>query len=176
MFFVDLGGKKHVASMGGNKYPIIVRDDFSRHAWMYFVSHKYDAASAFEKLLADLRVEGNPSGVVIVRSDDGGEFMEGKFGKLCRERMIEQEFTTADSPEYNGVAERGLAVIESAALAARIQASEFFPRYSIPEGPSLWAKAMNWACDAYNQTATVANSDNRSPDEIFYGETPKSSP
>ena len=36
--FVDLGGKKHVASMGGNKYPMIVKDDFSRHACMYFVS------------------------------------------------------------------------------------------------------------------------------------------
>ena len=70
--FVDLGGKKHVASMGGNKYPMIVWDDFSRHAWMYFVSHKYGAASAFEKFLADLTVEGTPSKVVIVRSDDGG--------------------------------------------------------------------------------------------------------
>ena len=97
--FVDLGRKKHVASMRGNKYPMIVRDDFSRHAWMYFVSHKHDAASDFEKFLADLRVEGTPSEVVIVRSDDGGEFMGGKFGKLCRERNIKQEFTTADSPE-----------------------------------------------------------------------------
>ena len=35
--FADLGGEKHVASMGGNKYPMIVRDDFSRHAWIYFV-------------------------------------------------------------------------------------------------------------------------------------------
>ena len=143
--------------MGGNKYPMIVRDDFSRHAWMYFVSHKHGATSAFEKFLADLRVEGTPYEVVIVRSDDGGEFMQGKFGKLCREQNIKQEFTTADSPEYNGVAERGLAMIESAALAARIQASELFPGYSIPEGPSLWAEAMNWACDAYNRTATVAN-------------------
>ena len=59
--FVDLGGKKHVASMGGNKYPMIMRDDFSSHAWMYFIYHKYDAASAFEKFLADLRAEGPPS-------------------------------------------------------------------------------------------------------------------
>ena len=48
-------------------------------------------------------------------------------------------------------------MIESAALAARIQASELFAGYSIPEGASLWAEAMNWACDAYNRTATVAN-------------------
>ena len=104
---------------------------------MYFVSHKYDAASAFEKFLADLRVEGTPSEVVIVRSDDRGEFMEGKFGKLCRERKIKQDFTTAASPECNGVAEGGLAMIESAALAVRIQASELFPGYSFPERPSL---------------------------------------
>ena len=135
--FVDLGGKKHVASMGGSKYPMIVRNDFLRHAWMYFVSHKHDAASAFEKFLAYLRVEGTLSEVVIVRYDDGGECMEGKFEKLCRERKIKQEFTTADRTEFNGVAERGLAMIESAALGARIQASELFPGYSIPEGASL---------------------------------------
>ena len=105
---------------------------------MYFVSHKYDAASSvFDKFVADLREEGTPSEVVIVRSDDEGEFMEGKFGKLCRERKIKQEITTADRPEYNRVAERGLAMLESAALAARIQASELFPGNSIPEGPSL---------------------------------------
>ena len=79
------------------------------------------------KFLADLRVEGIPSEVEVVRSDNGGELNQGEFGQLCREINIKQEFTTADSPEYNGVAERGLAMIESAALAARIQASELFP-------------------------------------------------
>ena len=99
----------------------------------------------------------------MIRSDDGGEFSEGKFDKLCRERNIELEFTIGDRPEYHGVAERGLALIESAALAARIQASELFPGFNVPEGPSLWAEAMNWACNAYNRTSTVENSRNRSP-------------
>ena len=67
--FVDLGGKKHVESMGGKKYLMKVGDDFSRHAWMYFVSHKYDAA---KKFLADLRVKGTPSKYVIVKADVGG--------------------------------------------------------------------------------------------------------
>ena len=49
-------------------------------------------------------------------------------------------------------------MIESAALAARIQASELFPGYSIPEGPSLWAEAMNWACDAYNRAVDSTGS------------------
>ena len=92
--------------------------------------------------------------------------------EMCiRDRSnIKRRFTTADSPEYNGVAERGLAIIESAALADRIQAPELFPGFNIPEGPSLWAEAMSWACDAYNRTATVANP------EMFYGKNPETSP
>ena len=174
--FVDLGGKKHVKSIGGKKYPMVIRDDYSRYTWIYFISHKSDAGDTFAKFLSDLRLEGIPLEVVVIKSDDGGEFSEGKFGKLCRERNIKQEFTTADSPEYTGVAERGLALIESAALAARIQASELFPGFNVPEGPWLWAEAMNWACDAYNRTATVGNSRNCSPHEMSYGEPSQTSP
>lgn len=32
--FMDLGGKRHVTSVGGNKCLMIVRNDFSRHAWV----------------------------------------------------------------------------------------------------------------------------------------------
>ena len=53
--------------------------------------------------------------------------------------------------------ERELVVKESAALAARIQASELFPGCSVPAESSLWAKVVeDWACDAYSRTATVA--------------------
>ena len=150
---------------------MIVRNYFSRHAWMYFASHGFGAVSAFQYFLADRSIAGSPSEVMIMRSDGGGKFMEGKIGNLCRERKIKQELTNTKSPEYNGVAERGLAMIESAALAARVQASELFPGCSTPEGPSLWAAAMNWDCGVYNRTATVANSGNHSPHEMFYGQT-----
>ena len=86
--------------------------------------------------LVDLRVEGMPSKVVVVRSDDGGEFNENNFRRICRERNIKQDFTTADSPEYNGVAEQGPVMMESASLAARIYVSALFPGFDIPERPS----------------------------------------
>ena len=53
----------------------------------------------------------------------------------CRERNIKQELTAVESPEYNGVAERDLAVMEPAVLAARIHASELFPDCNVPEEP-----------------------------------------
>ena len=74
------------------------------------------------------------------------------------------------------MAEQGLVMIESAPLAARIQAPELFPGFNVPEGPLWWAEAMSWACDAYNRTATVANPESRSPYEIFYGKNLETSP
>ena len=65
-----------------------MRGDFSRYAWVYFLLTSLTLQRHSKKCLADLRVEGVPSEVVVVRSDDGGEFNEGKFGKLCRERTL----------------------------------------------------------------------------------------
>ena len=60
-----------------------------------------------------------------------------KFGDLCRSRGIKQEFTKADSPQFNRVAERPLGLIETAAVAGRIQAREVLPGAQLPVKESL---------------------------------------
>ena len=82
--------------------------------------HKPDATEVLEQFLADTRADGAPSGVAIVGCDGGGEFRREKLGDLCRSGGIKQEFTTADSPQFNGVAERALGLIDTAAMAGRI--------------------------------------------------------
>ena len=109
--FVDLGERKDVASVGGKHYPMIVKDDFTRHAWMFFLRNNSDAGSAFRAFFASVHADGIPSLVEIVRSDIGGEFFGGEFASVCNELLIKQEFTPAYSPQYNGVAERGLGLI-----------------------------------------------------------------
>ena len=49
--FVDLGGRRDVASVGGKHYPMIVKDYFTRRAWMYFLRNKSDAGSASKVFL-----------------------------------------------------------------------------------------------------------------------------
>ena len=78
----------------------------------------------------------------MVRSDGGGEFSKGAFGVLCTTGKIKQEFTTVDSPQYNGVAERQIVIIEAAGLAARIQAAVKYPNEVFPRGESLWASKL----------------------------------
>ena len=77
---------------------MIVKDDFTRRAWMYFLSNKSDAGSAFRSFLASVRADGIPSLVDIVRSDNGGEFFGGEFASVCNELLIKQEFTPVFSP------------------------------------------------------------------------------
>ena len=50
--FDYLGGRKDVASVGGEHYLMIVRDAFTRRAWVYFLINKSDAGGAFRSFLA----------------------------------------------------------------------------------------------------------------------------
>lgn len=59
--FVDLGGRTGFASVGGKYYPMIVKDDFTRRTWMYFLRNKSDAGTAFRSFRASVRADGTPS-------------------------------------------------------------------------------------------------------------------
>ena len=110
---MDSSWAKVVKSHGRNRYTLIVRDDFQRYTWVYLMRHKSDDAETFKQLFSDTR----PSQVVTVGFDGSGEFCGGKFGDLCRSRLFQQEFPTADSPQSHGGAERALGLIETAATA-----------------------------------------------------------
>ena len=138
--FLDVCGPKSVQSMGGKEYILfMVKDYFSRFSAVYFMRSKSEVSKYFKQYLADHRFSGTPSPVETVRTDDAAEFKSGYFADLLRERGIRQEFTTANSSQFNGMAERGIAVIESTGLTAFIQAKRMFSGMGIPLSDSLWA-------------------------------------
>ena len=149
---VDLSGPKITHSLLGKKYVQIVKGDFTRYSWVYSLQRKSDAADAFRKFLADVRADGVPSMVEIVRFDNRGELFSGDFGEMFRQYCIKQEFTDAKSPGLNGVAERALGIIQNAALGARIQASVLFPHVVLPPSETLWAEVFHWGCESLNRT------------------------
>ena len=159
-------------SIGGKKYMLMIRDDFTRFSAVYFMCSKDEVSRYFSQYLADYRFTGVPCPVETVRIDDAAKFKGGAFAKLCRERGIGQKFTTADSPQFNGVAERGIAMIESAGKAAIIQAGLNFRDMGIPSGNTLWAAQAYWTCHALNSTATTSNPRCMTPYEIWYGKVP----
>ena len=88
---------------------MIIKDDCSRKSWLYFLKGKADSDQAFNRFLADVRADGFPSIVQIVRSDNGGgEFFGDNFRTVCDKLLIKQELTPANSPKYNAIADRGV--------------------------------------------------------------------
>ena len=139
---------------------------------MFFLRNKDEAAEYFSTYLAEIA----PRKAEVVRSDVGGEFYEGGFGSICQREKIRQEFTTSDTPEYNGVAERQIGIIESAGFAAKIQASVMYPSEDFPRGDNMWAEQAHWACEPINHTSTSANPGFKSPHEMWFGSSPRKSP
>ena len=109
---------------------------FRRFTRVFSLRTKDETATYFSKYLAEIA----PRKVEVVRNDGGGEFTKGVFGALRTAEKIRQEFTTADSPQYDGVAERQIAIIEVAGHAGRIQAAAKYPSEVLPRGESLWAE------------------------------------
>ena len=118
--FLGVCGEKSVQSIGGKKYKLMIRDDFTGFNTVNFMRRKDEVSRYFRQYLADYRFTGVPCPVETVHTDDAAEFKGGAFADLYREWGIRQEFTTADSPQFNGVVERGIAIIESAGKAAII--------------------------------------------------------
>ena len=168
--FIDLSGRKEIAAPGGKRYAMVLRDDFSRYSWVYYLESKSDAHKALRRFLADVRNEGS---VKIIRTDGGAEF-KGEFQEICDKHQIKREFSPPNSPQYNGCVERGLAILEVTSRAARIQAKNLFHGVkTLPEDTErLWSEAMNWACWSVNATATAANAKMKSPFELYHGRLP----
>ena len=135
--FIDLAGPKPTQSVGGALYIMLIKDDFLRFGWTYFMKQKSDAGATFGRFLNDIRDSAKPSVVECVRSDGGGEFSGGAIRELCDDRGTRQEFTTPDTPQLNGVVERGLAIAQEAAQAACLEAPCLFPGVQTPANASL---------------------------------------
>ena len=85
---------KAVAGMGGFPHTMIIRDDLTPYAWVYFLKHKSETAETFQQFLSDVRDLGD---VETVGSDDGGEFTSKALIRVCSSHSIKRELTTADS-------------------------------------------------------------------------------
>ena len=88
---------------------------------------------------------------------------EGSSGKL----------TTATNPQFNGVAHRALGLIETVAMAGRIQDPDRFPGTQLPATASLWAEGSHWAHDALNRTATTAIPESEPPHDVWHAALPR---
>jgi len=92
-------------SIGSMRYMMTFIDDFSRYVWVFFMKEKYDTFSKFKEFKESAEGEVGKK-ICCVRTDNGGEYSSSEFSQYLRECRIRHQYTCANTPQHNSVAER----------------------------------------------------------------------
>ncbi|GKB94914.1 retrovirus-related pol polyprotein from transposon TNT 1-94 [Tanacetum coccineum] len=103
---MDLFGPSSVRSYGGNRYTLVIVDDYSRYTWTRFLKDKTEAFDQFEIFSRQIQNQLGCS-IVSIRTDHDREFdNEVQFGEFCNANGITHNFSAPRTPQSNGVVER----------------------------------------------------------------------
>jgi transposase InsO family protein len=102
---MDLFGPIAYISIGGNKYGLVIVDDYIRFTWVFFLHDKSETQGVLKKFLRRAQNEFNLR-IKKIRSDNGSEFKNTQIDDYLDEEGIKHEFSAPYAPQQNGVAER----------------------------------------------------------------------
>jgi transposase InsO family protein len=71
LFHMDLVGPARVCSAGGKWYVLVIVDDYSRYAWVFFSADKGETFGFVTDLIFRLNNESRRDVVRAIRSDNG---------------------------------------------------------------------------------------------------------
>jgi len=97
-----LFGPQNYASLGGNKYGLVIVDDFSRYTWVLFLDDKSKVVDIFTSFAKRAQIEYDLK-LKHIRSDNGTEFKNTHIEDFLDEYGFTHEFSAAYTPQQNGV-------------------------------------------------------------------------
>jgi hypothetical protein len=157
----DICGPINPQSNGGNRYFITFTDDYTRKTWIYFLHEKSGAFDVFKQFKSLVETESSCL-IQCLRSDRGGEYTSNEFKEFCSSAGIKRQFTTAYTPQQNGVSERKNRTILNM-VRSMISARNMPKRF--------WPEAVKWATYVMNRSPTHAVKD-LTPEEAWSGIKP----
>ena len=157
----DLCGPISPPTAGGNRYFLLLVDDFSRVMWIYMLKGKDETFEAFKKFTRLVEKESGET-IKIFRTDRGGEFMSKLFIEFCNEEGITRHFTAPYTPQQNGVVERRNRTVVA-------MARSFLKEMNLPS--NLWGEAVRHSVYILNRLPTRSLS-NVTPYEAWNGDKP----
>lgn len=93
----DLCGPITPATKAGNKYFLLLVDDYTRVMWVDFLKSKDETLEAFKNFRAKIE-KGTDRKIKTLRTDRGGEFTSKLFNAYCDEAGISRQLTAPYSP------------------------------------------------------------------------------
>ena len=102
---MDLCGPLKVQSRNGEKYILVIVDDYPRYTWTRFLRSKADTAEELVVFFKMIQTKLNQV-ICSIRSDHGTEFENSTLDKFCMENGTSHNFSAPRTPQQNGVVER----------------------------------------------------------------------
>lgn len=154
----DVCGPMEVNSLGGKRYFVMFKDDFSHFRFVFFLKNKSEVVE-YTKFVIKLSEKQFGHPVKILRTDNGTEIVNESVTELLHQHGIRHQRTVSYTPEQNGCAEReNRTIMESAR--SMIYANNL--------DLNLWAEAVHSAVFILNRTGTSTIKD-KTPYELWYG-------
>ncbi|GJZ63983.1 putative ribonuclease H-like domain-containing protein [Tanacetum coccineum] len=158
---MDLFGPTSVKSINHASYCLVITDDCTRFSWVFFLASKDETSGILQTFIRQIENQLSHR-VKIIRSDNGTEFKNRDMLEFCGNKGIKQEYSTARTPQQNGVAERmNRTLIEAART---MLADSLLPT-------TFWAEAVSTACYIFNRVR-VTKPQNKTPYELLFGHKP----
>jgi transposase InsO family protein len=97
MLSMDMFGSIAYISIVGNKYGIVIVDDYSRFTFVFFLHDKSETQEVFKKFLKRAQNEFDAK-VKKIRSDNGSEFKNTQVEDYLDQEGIKHEFLAPYTP------------------------------------------------------------------------------
>ena len=157
----DVWGPAPVETLGRKRYYVSFIDDYSRYTCVYFLQTKDETFRSYLKYEAWLSTQYNIR-IKCLNSDRGGEYLSKEFSDHLKENGTIRRLTVHDTPEHNGVAERGNRT--NLEIVRAMLHDSGLPKF-------LWAEAVSHAIYLRNRTWTRAIRE-ATPFELLNGSKP----
>ncbi|GJT55402.1 retrovirus-related pol polyprotein from transposon TNT 1-94 [Tanacetum coccineum] len=106
LLYMGLFGPYVIRSYEGNRYTLVIVDDYSRYTWTRFLKDKTEAFDQFEIFSKKIQNQLG-STIVSIRTGHDREFdNEVQFGEFCNANDITHNFSTPRNTQSNGMVER----------------------------------------------------------------------
>jgi hypothetical protein len=102
---IDLFGPTTTKGLKGEKYFMLLVDDYTRMTAVFFLKNKSEAFENF-KIYKEMVENEMDSRIKCLRSDNGGEFTSTQFMDYYSIHGIKRQFSVARTTQQNGVVER----------------------------------------------------------------------
>lgn len=142
----DVCGPMEVPSFSGAYYFVLFIDDYSRKTFIYFMRRKNEVFEKF-KIFKALVENQTDRKIKVLRSDNGGEYINIVFQDYLKACGIKHQTTVPHCSAQNGVAERANRTIVEKARCL-LQDAGLSKNY--------WAEAVNTAVYLKNRSPTKA--------------------